>query len=291
MAQTLSANLAGHIPSSIANEIIADITRGSAVMGLSKLVPMTTTEKVVPVLASGVGAYWIGEGQAYQTSAAQWIYPKLVAKKLGIIVPVSKEALNDSTFDVFAAYREMIASQFAATLDKAALFGTDSPFGAGASIYEKAIAAGNEFTIGSVAGQQIGGDVADLMALIEADGHDVNAFATTKRFKSVMRKMKDDAGNAVFADKSKEAPAELYGQPLAFADAGFDIAKSSMIAGDFEYSLVGVLQDIEYEVSREATVGGVSCFENDLVALKASMRVGFLVVKDNAFANLKPATV
>ena len=134
MAQTLSANLAGHIPSSIANEIIADITRGSAVMGLSKLVPMTTTEKVVPVLASGVGAYWIGEGQAYQTSAAQWIYPKLVAKKLGIIVPVSKEALNDSTFDVFAAYREMIASQFAATLDKAALFGTDSPFGAGASI-------------------------------------------------------------------------------------------------------------------------------------------------------------
>ena len=35
MAQTLSANLSGFIPSSIANDIVAEVARGSAVMGLS----------------------------------------------------------------------------------------------------------------------------------------------------------------------------------------------------------------------------------------------------------------
>lgn len=288
MAQTLSANLSGFIPSSIANDIVAEVAQGSAVMGLSKIVPMTTPTKTIPVLASGVGAYWVGEGEKIQTSAAEWIYPTITAQKLAVIIPVSSEALSDSTIDVFAAYRTEIAKAFATALDKAALFGTDSPFGVGKSIYEKALAAGNEFTIGSVTGQAIGGDVADLMALIEADGHDVNAFATTKRFKSVMRKMKDDAGNAVFADKSKEAPAELYGLPLAFVNAGFDVSKSSMIAGNFDYSLVGMMQDIEYKVATEGTVGTTNLFEQDMVALRATMRVGFLCVKDNAFANLKP---
>ena len=288
MAQTLSTNLSGFIPSSIANDIVADVARGSAVMGLSKIVPMTTTTKTVPVLANGVGAYWVGEGEKIQTSAAEWIYPVITAKKLAVNIPISSEALNDSTIDVFAAYRTEIAKSFAAALDAAALFGTNSKFGVGASIYEKIVASGNEFTLGSVAGQQIGGDLSDLMALVEADGFDVNSFVGPIAMKNRLRKAKDDAGNAVFRDMTKDAPAEIFGAPLAYVDKGWDAAKSHLIAGNFDYSLVGVVQDIEYKVSTDATVGDINLFEQDMVALRAIMRVGFLVVKDNAFASLKP---
>ena len=289
MAQTLSANLSGFIPASIANEIVADTTRGSAVMGLSRLVPMTNPTLTVPVLANGVGAYWVGEGEKIQTSAAEWIYPKLTAKKLAVIIPVSSEALNDSTIDVFSAYRTEIAKAFAAALDKAAFFGTGSPFGAGASIHEKIVAAGNEFVLGSVAGQAIGGDLSDVMALIEADGFDVNGFAGPIAMKNRLRKAKDDAGNQIFKDITKDAPAEVYGQPLAYVRNGaWDTAKSNVIAGNFDYSLVGMMQDIEYKVSTEGTVGTTNLFEQDMVALRATMRVGFMCVKDNAFASLKP---
>lgn len=288
MSQILSANLSGFIPSEVSNEIIAGITRGSAVMGLARVIPMTTPEKTVPVLANGVGAYWVGETEKIQTSAAEWIYPKLVAKKLAVTIPISSEALNDSTIDVFAEHKKLIADAFAESFDAAALFGTASPYGVGKSIAESIVTAGNEFTKGSVAGQEIGGDISDVMALIEADGYDVNAFAGPIAFKNSLRKAKDDNGNAVFRDMTSDTPAEVYGQPLAYVRNGaWDSAKSKLIAGNFEYCLVGVLQDIEYKIATEATVGTTNLFEQDMVALRATMRIGFLVVKDNAFANLK----
>lgn len=293
MSKTLSAQLTGFIPSSVANEIIADVTRGSAVMGLSKVVPMTTPTETVPVLASGVGAYWVGEGEKITASAATWIYPQIVAKKLGVIIPVSSEALNDSTADVFARYRSEIAKAFATALDAAALFGTATPFGAGNSIHEKIVASGNEFIIESVAGQKLGGDLSDVMALVEADGFDVNGFAGPIAMKNRLRKAKDDAGNQIFKDITQDAPAEVYGAPLAYVRNGaWNAAKSHLIAGNFDYSLVGMLQDIEYKIGVEGTVGtgatAINLFEQDMVALRATMRVGFLVVKDNAFASLKP---
>lgn len=289
MAQTLSTKLTGFIPSSVANDIVTDVVRGSAIMGLSKVVPMTTPEQTVPVLASGVGAYWVGEGEKIQTSAAEWIYPKLVAKKLSVIIPVSSEALNDSTTDVFAKYRDEISKAFATALDAAAFFGTNSKFGVGASIYEKIVTAGNEFTLGSVAGQGLGSDLSDVMALVEADGFDVNGFTGPISMKNRLRKAKDDAGNQVFRDITGDAPAEVYGAPLGYVRNGaWDAAKSHLIAGNFDYSLVGMLQDIEYKVATEGTVGTTNLFEQDMVALRATMRVGFLVVKDNAFASLKP---
>lgn len=288
MEQILSANLSGFIPTNVAAGIVADITRGSAVMGLANVVPMTTPEKKINILTKGAGAYWVGEAQQIQTSANEYVQATLVAKKLGVIIPVSNEALNDTTMNVFAEHQRQIAEAFAIKFDQAALFGTDSPYGAGKSLYEKIAAAGNEFTLGSVAGQQFGGDLSDLMALVEADGYDINGFAGPVAMKNRLRKAKDDNGNAVFRDITMDAPAEIYGQPLAYVRNGaWDATKSHLIAGNFDNVWVGVLQGIEYKVATEGAVGSINLFETDQVALRATMRVAFLVVRDNAFASLK----
>ena len=289
MAQILSANLSGFIPTDVAAGIVADITRGSAVMGLANVVPMTTPEKKVNILTKGAGAYWVGEAQQIQTSANEYVQATLVAKKLGVIIPVSNEALNDTTMNVFAEHQRQIAEAFAVKFDQAALFGTDSPYGAGKSLYEKIVAAGNEFELGSVAGQHLGGDLSDLIAMVEADGYDINGFAGPVAMKNRLRKAKDDNGNAVFRDITMDAPAEIYGQPLAYVRNGaWDATKSHLIAGNFDNVWVGVLQGIEYKVATEGAVGSINLFETDQVALRATMRVAFLVVRDNAFASLKP---
>lgn len=289
MSQILSSNLSGFIPTDVAAGIVADITRGSAVMGLANVVPMTTPEKKVNILTKGAGAYWVGEAQQIQTSANEYVQATLVAKKLGVIIPVSNEALNDTTMNVFAEHQRQIAEAFAVKFDQAALFGTDSPYGVGKSIYEKIAAAGNEFTLGSVAGQQLGGDLSDLMALVEADGYDINGFAGPVTMKNRLRKAKDDNGNAVFRDITMDAPAEIYGQPLAYVRNGaWEATESHLIAGNFDNVWVGVLQGIEYKVATEGAVGSINLFETDQVALRATMRVAFLVVRDNAFASLKP---
>ena len=68
------------------------------------------------------------------------------------------------------------------------------------------------------------------------------------------------------------------------------------IAGAWNYAIVGVRDQIQYETLREATLQSVtmgdnkplSLAENDMIAIKATMRLGFLPVKENAFAILTP---
>lgn len=105
----LKENLEGFVPKPIANDIIGDVTRGSTVMRLSTVQPMTSETQKFPVMTGGPGAYWVGETERIQTSVATWIFPELVAKKIGVITPCSKEKLKDTTINVFSVIRPYIA--------------------------------------------------------------------------------------------------------------------------------------------------------------------------------------
>ena len=63
-------------------------------------------------MVSGPGAYWVGETERIKTSVAKWIFPELVAKKIGVIIPVSREKLEDTTIDVFSAIKPYVAEAF-----------------------------------------------------------------------------------------------------------------------------------------------------------------------------------
>ena len=89
--QYLKDNLQGFVPKPIAQDIIADVTRGSSILRLSQVRPMTSDNKRFPVMVSGPGAYWVGESERISTSKAEWIFPEIVAKKIGVIIPVTKE--------------------------------------------------------------------------------------------------------------------------------------------------------------------------------------------------------
>lgn len=296
----LSSALSGFIPVPIAAEIVADVTRGSSVMRLARMTDMQgKPEKTVPVLVSGPGAYWVGESERIQTSKAQWIFPKLTSKKMGVIVPMSKEALSFPTVNAFEQIKPHIAEAFAVAFDAAALWGTGTPFGVGASIFEKlsAIPVGNVFQRASVAGQDLAGDVSDVMALIEADGYDVNGFAAPVSVKNSLRKLRNTAGDPIFADIQGDTPAQIHGQSLAYVRNGaWDATKAQLLAGSWNYALFGVVAGIEYEILREATLQTVtmadgkplSLAEQDMIALKATMQIAWLVVKDSAFAALTP---
>jgi len=69
---TLSSSLNGLIPEETSNEIIKDVVRGSAILKLADLEPMTTATKKIPVFLDKPGAYWVGEGERIKTSTASW---------------------------------------------------------------------------------------------------------------------------------------------------------------------------------------------------------------------------
>lgn len=287
----LKDELAGAVPEEIAKEIVKDVARGSSILRLSRTVPMTSEKKKIPVMTDGVGAYWVGEGQRIKTSKAQWIFPELVAKKLAVIIPVTKEKLEDTIFDVFGELKEAIGEAFCTAIDAACIFGTDSPFAT--NIYQEASDEGNLITRGT--NKSIDMDVSDAMALVENSGTDVNGFCAHYGIKNDLRKLRDTNGNALFVPGTDQN--EFYSNPIDFSRNGaWDKTKAEVIAGDFDKSLVGIRDEIEYEILKEATLQGtldedgkpISLAEQDMVAIKATMRIGYLVVKGDAFAVLAP---
>lgn len=288
----LKDELSGSVPEEIAQEIVKDVARGSSILRRSKTVSMTSDRKKVPVMADGVGAYWVGEGKRIKTSKPQWIFPELEAKKLAVIIPVTKEKLEDSTFDVFGELKEAIAEAFYTAIDAAALFGTDSPFET--NIVKSATDEGNIVVRGTNADLSL--DASDTMALVEDASLDVNGFAAHYGIKNDLRKLRDANGNALFVPETDQN--EFYSNPIDFSRNGaWDKSKADLIAGDWTKSLVGVRDGIEYEILKEATLQDtldedgkpISLAEQDLIAIKATMRLGYLVVKDSAFAILQPA--
>ena len=282
----LKDELKGFVPVEQASEIIKKVARGSSVIRLSRLEQMTSDTKKIPVMTNGAGAYWVGEGQRIGASGATWIFPELRAKKLAVIIPVTKEKLNDATIDVFSELRENIAEAFYEAFDSAALFGYNSPFSSNIlSSCAKVEITDGSFDLAS----------ADVMAKVEEAGYDVNGFAAKIGVKNSLRKLRDANGAPIFITGTDQN--ELYGQPIEFVRNGaWKDDQAELIAGEWKYSLVGIRDDIEYEILTEATLQNtldadgkpLSLAEQDMVAIKATMRIGYLCVKPEAFAALVP---
>lgn len=287
----LKDELQGFVPVEQAKEIMTDVARGSSILRLSKVSTMESETKKIPVMTEGPGAYWVGEGERIKTSKAGWIYPELKAKKLAVIIPVTKEKLNDTTIAVFEELKEPIAEAFYKAIDAAGFFGTNSPFAK--NIMNCIETSGNKIEIGTNANLDL--DVSDAMGLVEEDGYDVNGFAARIGVKNSLRKLRDANGNQLYVDGVNGK--EFYSQPIEFSRNGaWDKTKAEIIGADWDKSLVGIREGIAYEILREATLEGtewtdgkpLSLAEQDMIAIKATMRLAYLPIKDEAFCAVVP---
>lgn len=284
MSNLISTNeLKGLIPAEMANEIIKDVVSNSAMMRLAKVVPMNAPTKQFPVELTKAGAYWVGEGQKITVDKASWATVELVAKKLAVIVPATKEALQDGSINVLQEVKTQIAEAMAGAFDEAALFGTNSPYGVNKSIVEIAKQNSKKLT----ATNNIIKDLSDVMGLVEEEELEPNAFIASRALKAELRNAENGAGYSIFEDKTQDAPARLHGEPLVFTK-NFKKEDAKVITGDFDKVYVGVLDGIDYQISTEGTVGDINLFEQDMVAVRATMRVAYLVIKDDAFAVVEP---
>ncbi|MBS4536814.1 phage major capsid protein [Clostridium sp. D2Q-14] len=286
----LKDNLTGFVPVEQAAGIMKDVARGSSILRLSKVEKMKSDKKKFSIMTDGPGAYWVGETERIKTSTAQWIFPEMTAKKLAVIIPTTKEKLKDTKINVFNEMKPAIAEAFYKAIDAACLFGTNSPFLK--SILGVADGINNEIVDGT---SSLDLDVSDVMALVEDAGLDVNGFAAHYGIKNRLRKLRDSNGNQLFVPGVGQN--EFYNNPIEFVrNGGWDKTKAELITGNWDYSLVGIRQGIEYEILKEATLNTItmaddkplSLAENDMIAIKATMRIGFLPIKEQAFGVLRP---
>ena len=282
----------GAIPQEVGNLILKDVMKGSAVMQLARNEEMTKPKKTFTYLAEGLGAYWVSETERIQTSKPQYLQAEMEAKKLGVIIPLSKEFLRYTASEFFEEVKPIIAEAFYKKFDAAALFGTNTPYGeSGTSIFQGANGEGNIIADTG----NLYEDANGVLQLIEDGEHDPNGILTTRSFRGKMRGALDGNGQPLFDGQN-----ELLGLPIAYTEGGaFDKTQAQALFGDWDYARYGILQGIEYAVSEDATLTTlsaddasgqpVSLFERDMFALRATMHVAFMNVKPDAFGALTPA--
>lgn len=278
----------GTIPDKYNELILKDVMEGSKVMQLAKYEEMDSKEKKFEYFAKGPGAYWVGEGEKIKTSKPQWLTAKMVAKKLGVIVPCSRELLTYKVSDFFDKMKPKIAEAFYKKFDDAVILNVDNPFPQ--SLEESVMENGNSISTGLT--------YDNILALedILSDGDfDVNAFISTKKNRSTLRNVQKIENGVVVETLYDRANNTLDGYPVVDLKS---LEKGTLYAGDFDYMYYGIPYGMSYKISEEAQLSTltnedgtpVNLFEQELVALRVTMDVAFMIVKDTAFAKLESAS-
>lgn len=274
----------GAIPEKYHNLILKEIMENSKVMRLAKYEEMDSKEKKFEYFAKGPGAYWVGEGEKIRTSKAQWLQVKMVAKKLGVIIPCSREFLHYKMSDFFEVMKPKIAEAFYKKFDNAAILNVENPF---LHAVDKSV---------SVTGNVIDGgltydNILALEDLLTNEDYDVNAFLSTKKNRSTLRNAHKIENGVVVESIYDRSANTLDGQPVMDMKS---LDKGTIYAGDFDYMYYGIPYGMNYKISEEAQLStltnedgsAVNLYEQELVALRVTMDVGFMIVKDAAFAKL-----
>ena len=283
----------GEIPSEQGTLILKEAMNNSVMMQLAKYEEMTKQEKEFQYLADGVGAYWVGEGEVIQTSKPQWLTAKMVAKKLGVIIPVSREFLQYSVTDFFTQVRPLIAEAFYKKFDEATILDVDNPFMQ--SLEQSVIDAEHVVTGG------INGDTFfELNDFVNDAGFDVNAYISKTQNRSLLRRVVDGFEQE---DGTITDPVRLYNRNANTLDGvtvadlkSNEMKKGELFGGNFDYVRYGIPYNLNYSISEEAQLSSIvdennepiNLWERELMAIRATMDVGFMVLKDDAFAKIEP---
>lgn len=269
------------IPVETSNEIIDSMPAASAALSLFRQMRMSRKQKSMPVISALPYAYFVnGDTGLKRTTQLGWDGLNLVAEELACIVPIPEAVLDDSEYDIWGECKPKIAEAMGAALDAAVFFGINKPDTWAASILTGAVAAGNTFTRGSVAGQKLDLDINSVMMLVEEDGFDVNGFVARKRIKGGLRGLRTNDGALLFQGALQAgAPDTVYNEPIfygqneAWAD---DVA--DLFTGDFTKGIIGIRQDITYKVLDQAVItddsGNIifNLAQQDMVALRCVFR-------------------
>lgn len=290
-------DLSGLIPEPVSREIEQGAVAESAVLRMARRLPnMTSKQTVINVLDSLPTAYFVdGEVPSTtdkatdafkQTTKMAWDKKKIYAEEIAVIVPIPEAVLEDSNYDIWGEVRPRLTEAFGQVIDAAVLYNTNKPTTWRNGLVPSATAAKNMITAGAT-GKDIYDDImgeGGLIALVEEDGYIPNGVMSSISLRAKLRGLRDDNGQPIFkTDMQGATPYALDGMDTYFpANGAFDPSKSLAIAGDWSKMVYAIRQDMTFKifdtgVIQDPTTKAIlyNLLQNDMVALRATMRLGW----------------
>lgn len=266
--------------------ILQEVLEDSKIMQLGKFQDMAgNSEKKFSFWADRPGAYWVGEGEKIQTSKPTHVEATMRSHKLGVILLASREYLNYTYSQFFEAMKPQIAEAFRKKFDAAGILNVENPFD---QSIETSTADANNVVTGEINYDNL----LQLEDVLLEDDVEANGFISKAQNKTALRQSRDPETHESIYDRSANTIDGIQAVDLK----SNDLPKGTLYAGDFDYLYYGIPYNINYEISTQAQLSTiqnadgspVNLYEQELIALRATMDVAMLITKDDAFAKLEP---
>jgi HK97 family phage major capsid protein len=283
------------IPVEEADEIIKALPTQSAAMSMFRTKRMSSKTQRMPVLSALATAGFVNgaigtdpPGRKPLTALA-WQRKELIAEEIAAIVAIPEEFLDDSAFPIWPEVREDLITAIGAVVDGAVFFGVNKPATwTDAAIVPGAIAAGNAFVRGSVPSQRIDVDISDTMALVEADGFEVNGHTARQGLRSSLRGLRDENGQPIYIANPQGGVGQrptIYDVDATFVRNGaWDNDEAELVTGDYSKAILGIRRDITWKALDQAVIqdpatGAIilNLAQQDMVALRVVVRLAYAV--------------
>jgi len=307
MATTLNmidrTGAAALIPEQVSQSIIKDATKESLFLQLGSRMPdMTSKQLRIPVATGLATASFLSGDTAQARDKAQkpttnvtWDNVYITAEEIAVMVPVPEAVLNDSNYDIWGEVRPLIAQAFGKAIDAAVFFGTGKPSTFPAGLVPGAISAGNVVQYDGSTKNLYAAIMGEsgVIAKVEESGIAVNGYVGALPLRARLRGCVDANKQPIFrvgysnAAGTTATTYDLEGHPIHFMENGAWSSTNGelLLAGNFDYAKYAIRQDITYKIFDQGVITdgtgkvALSLMENDCVALRAVMRLGWALPK------------
>lgn len=262
-------NRSAFLPAQISKEILSKTQEQSAVMTLARQIALPGTGVAVPVIMGDPEAAWVAETGKKPVSNSDVVSKLVQPYKLAVIETVSMELVRDADA-LYAELLKRLPLSLAKKFDNTVIGGTAAP--------------GSNFdTFAASTAQDISANTYDALVAAEGDiathGGIMNGVALAPQGKSLLLGAKDTTGRPLFLNNVSEGAVPMVlgaktvmNKGLYKADASGNIVG---VVGDWTQAVYGTVEGIKISVSDQATVGNINLWEQNMVAIRAEIEIGF----------------
>lgn len=243
-------------------------------------------------LVTDVTVFWVDEGTQIDSTQVVLDQETLSLKKLGAIVTLTRELLEDQEIDLFSFIAGRVAEGFAQAEDEAFFIGDGTAtYGSFTGILNASGVVASNMATGTATDAFTDMTADDLLDMIEAAPQVVRRtgkFYMHHSIMNIVRKLKDDQGEYIFQRPSEAGPARVWGRPVVEVEVMPSVSDSAastkfVIFGDLSRSSIfgyrnGMAMDrFNAGVVRNiADSGDINLITTDREAVRWVERVGVL---------------
>ena len=269
------------VPDEYENTLVQALEGENVIRGRSHVITTSNGTHKIPVVASKGEASWIDENGAYPEDDDTFSQVNIDAHKVGTIIKVSEELLNDSAFNLESYFAQEFGRRIGTKEEEAFINGNGSskPTGILTSA-EVGVTAASDKTITA-------DELIDLFYSLKGVYRRNAVWVLNDTTVKAIRKLKDNNGQYIWQPALKDGDHDtLLGRPILTTGAMPEIAADAkpVIFGDLSYYWIGDRQGVTFKRLNERYA------DMGQVGFLASKRVDGKLVLPEAIKVLKMKT-